>query len=365
MKLLYLLLSIVIIGIIYIIYSKKYIETLTNNLETDESQFFQTEEEYAKYRESGGLFSGLQQANNFPTYDPSKPFGQQLINQPPSSQQTVTTTSTSVDDAVQQCKSITSCDQLDGTQCGYCFYNNKFLYGDENGPKTDVCPGGWVKTSEECQERRERGICEQVTSCKEMVGEASICAWCPTKNKAFVYKEVGGIIVPKYSSDSCTDDLLSTTTGTAGQNLGMILQSQCDTFDKNHPCIGPNENTGPHSMQCLEHLWSSAGGKSNGTAAPQNDPNHVEFWNSRGWEDAFNDMKHWVSDANSSDWTTSSEHYKGVYGKDPDPCSSQYNPRPLECAQKTFTDAGCTTSGYGYPSKRNVSFCQNLFRHKH
>lgn len=357
MKLLYLLLSIVIIGIIYIIFSKKYIETLTNNLETDESQFFQTEEQYAKYRESGGLFSGLQQANNFPTYDASKPLGQQLINQPLSSQQTVTTTSTSVDDAVQQCKSITSCDQLDGTQCGYCFYNNKFQYGDENGPKTDVCPGGWVKTSEQCQERRERGICEQVTSCKEMVGQASICAWCPTKNKAFVYKEVGGLIVPKYSQDTCVDDNLITSNigSTIGGNLGMVLQSQCDTFDSNHPCIGPNENTGPHSMQCLEHLWSAAGGKPQGTAAPQNNSSHTNYWNGMSWSGAFTDMQQWVIDANSNDWNVSSTYYEGVYGTDPDPCSSQYNPRPLECAQKTFTDAGCTTSGYGYPTTTNVA----------
>ena len=199
MKLQYFILSIVLIFVVlFLLYKNTTIETLANNMENNEKSYIRTEEEYYKYRDSGGLFSGLGEVNNFPVYDASKPLGQQLVEPKlsTSSSQIITTTSTQVDDAVQQCKSISSCDQLDGTSCGYCFYNNKFQYGDENGPLTDVCPGGWVKTSEQCQERRERGICEQVKSCKEMVGEASICAWCPTKNKAFVYKESGGIIVP-------------------------------------------------------------------------------------------------------------------------------------------------------------------------
>ena len=146
---------------------------------------------------------------------------------------------------------------------GYCFYNDSFYYGDDKGPYTDVCPGGWVKTKEECQERRERAICDKVSSCHEMVGEASICAWCPTKNKAFVYKEEDGILVPKYpAKDSCVDDSLS------GTKLGLVKQSDCSKFDQEHPCIGPNENKGPHSAKCLAQLWKEAGCSVKGKSSP-------------------------------------------------------------------------------------------------
>jgi len=251
-----------------------------------------------------------------------------------------------VDNAVESCKRITSCDELDNTSCGYCFFNDKFLYGDKDGPKTDVCPGGWVKTKEDCLKRRERAICDKITSCHEMVGKASICAWCPTKNKAFVYKKVNGKIVPKYPTDVCNDPDVIT-----GEDLGMVLNEDCDKFAGQHPCIGPNEDSGPHSNICLNKLWKSAGCSDKGTAAPQNNATSSKFWNSSGWKNTFADMKLWHADAVSNDWQLAKTHVKGCLGTDPNPCDPKYG-GTTECYQGKFISLGCSKDGDGYPQSK-------------
>jgi len=355
MKLIHILITITILLTLSVIGTKlkKYKEALT------EREFIQEEIDFYKYRESGNLMGGLKEANSFLAYNPTKPIGEQLVH--PSSgfvsgldggdNKIVTSTDNDVDTGVQQCSSITTCQELDNTPCGYCFYNNKFGYGDENGPLTDVCPGGWVKTTSQCLEKRERAVCETVKNCKEMVGDAAICAWCPTKNKAFVYKEQGGILVPKYSKDICKDVDITT-----GKSLGLVKQDDCDKFSNEHPCIGPNEDTGPHSMSCLSHLWKTAGGSSKGTVAPQNSARQGPDWNKQGWEPVYDDMKNWVKDANSNDWNSVKSHYKGVYGTDPEPCDNKYNPLPVECYQKLFTANGCSTKGSGYPTGSNSNY---------
>lgn len=347
MKLIHILIIIIILLILSVVGVKlrKYKEPLTEN------EFIQQEEDFYKYRQTSGLMSGMDQANSFLAYNPGNPIGQQLTQQNIGSNgKIVTSTDSDVDTAVQKCSSITSCNELDNTPCGYCFYNNKFGYGDENGPFTDVCPGGWVKTTAECTERRERSICENVKNCKEMVGDAAICAWCPTKNKAFVYKEKGDILVPKYDTDTCNDKDID------GKELGLIKQDNCDEFIKDHPCIGPNEGTGPHSMNCLSHLWKMAGGTSKGTSAPRNNPSQTNVWNKEGWESVYDDMKTMVKDANSSDWNTVKAHYKSVYGTEPEPCNNKYNPLPVECYQKLFTSNGCLSKGEGYPTSSNSNY---------
>lgn len=307
------------------------------------------------------------QADEFYAYDETQPPGKQLklvkpfANQPPAS---------NVDIQVAKCKKINSCAELDGTSCGYCFSDNKFYYGDNKGPYTSVCTGTWVTTNQDCIQTKERNICEKVKDCNEMVGEASICGWCPTKNKAMVAKSVQEKIslpdgttsivtklVPKYPSvDQCSN--LDTITN---QELGLVSQTQCSTFGEKHPCIGVNENTGPHSLACLQKLWATAGGTPQGTAAPQNNQTQRDWWNQRGWKDVLADMKQWVANANSNNWDLVKTHYKGVYGKDPDPCSSTYSSIPLECYQKLTVDIGCTTEGLLYPSKSNVETWPNNF----
>lgn len=251
-----------------------------------------------------------------------------------------------VDQAVEQCKKINSCDELDGTPCGYCFYNNKFYYGDEKGPKTDVCPGGWVKTKEDCVKRRERAICDKVSSCQNMIGDAAICAWCPTKNKAFVYKTENGKIVPKYEQDIC-DDIDITT----NQNLGLIKQKECNAFKQAHPCIGPNEDTGPHSQQCLNHLWKESGCSVNGNLAPDKNSKQSDSWNQLGWQNILDNMKLIFNSATGSNWLLAKSNHKACLGSDPDPCDPKYN-GPLECYQKKFIESGCSINGGSYPKTK-------------
>lgn len=303
--------------------------------------FEKSEEDYYKARNQGNI-PGIPEADSFFKYDNAN----RTLERYDPFDTSGDGNYLPVDNAVKQCKNMKSCDELDNSDCGYCFYNNKFYYGDETGPKTDVCPGGWVKTKEQCVERRERAICDKVTSCHEMTGDAAICAWCPTINKAFVYKSENGIIVPKYSKDKC-DDIDEVT----GENLGLVLQKECSAFNQQHPCVGPNEDTGPHSQECLNHLWKAGGCPSTGQAAPQNDANGRKWWNQRSWKAVFEDMKLWFSDANSSDWNLAKSHHKGCYGTDPDPCDPKYG-GTLECYQQEFIKNGCKKEGTAYPNSK-------------
>lgn len=352
MKLIHILSILLIIFIIIILFSKLKVYSIEG---MTENEFINQEKSFYEYRKSGGLMSDLNEANDFLQYNSSKPLGSQLVKDDSmlsgSNNKIVSTTDTNVDIAVKQCSSMTSCDQLDNSPCGYCFYNNTFKYGDNNGPLTDVCPGGWVKTKSECLERRERAICDTVKNCKEMIGDASICAWCPVNNKAYVYKEEGGLLVPKYRKDECKDDDITT-----GKSLGLVKQSDCAKFNQNHPCIGPSEETGPHSINCLQHLWKTAGGSDLGTSAPQNNQDQTNEWNKQSWDTVFTDMKTMVKDANSNDWNQVKAHYKGVYGKDPEPCNNKYNPLPVDCYQKLFTSNGCEKGGDGYPTTTNKNY---------
>jgi hypothetical protein len=306
-----------------------------------ENTFLKNQENYYKYRQqTPKTFSS---ADNFLKYVPNNPPGKQLVTYTESPLQM--NAYNKLDEEVEKCKTLTNCSQLDGTKCGYCYSDGNFYYGDEKGPETNVCLGKWVTTTKECNKVKERNICNKITNCNDMIGEASICGWCPTKNKAYPFKKENGILVPKYSEDKC-DNIDAVT----GNNLGLISQENCGEFSKNHPCVGPNENSGPHSLQCLEYLWSKAGGTSKGTHAPQNNPDQTEYWNKRGWKRVFQDMKQWVKDANSSIWSLVESHYKGVYGRDPDPCSKKLNPIPVDCYQQLFTQKGCLKKGKGYPT---------------
>jgi hypothetical protein len=326
-----------------------------------DNEFIEEQEDYYKERGMGAgkLFAGMESADAFVKYDPVT--GKLVRTTPTDIDDAATSPQPVLDDVdmnVAKCKKITSCDELDGTNCGYCFYDDRFLYGDERGPYTDVCPNGWVKTKEECQKRRDRSVCDKVSSCHEMVGAASECGWCPTNNKAYAAKTVNGKLVVKYpDTDKCGDiDIVS------GADLGLVSQSDCAAFDKDHPCIGPAENTGPHSIECLQKLWKEAGGTVKGTAAPTSkNMTSSSFWNTRGWKAVFDDMKLWVSDADSTNWDLVKTHYKGVYGTNPDPCDPKYTSTPLECYQKQFISGGCTEKGSGYPKSTKPSMSKSSF----
>ena len=102
------------------------------------------------------------------------------------------------------------CSLIGDSDCGYCWHTDKILYGDANGPKTDVCPkGGWVppgaNAGKNCLKKKERALCATMTDCGDAVGEKSICGWCPLNNKGVPKKPSpdGKGWVAKYSEDKC------------------------------------------------------------------------------------------------------------------------------------------------------------------
>ena len=112
---------------------------------------------------------------------------------------------------IEKCRTLTSCKDLLENNCGYCWYTNKFQYGDQTGPVADVCPkSGWAPPGERaafyCEKIREQKICEKVKNCGGTNGEASICGWCPTSNKALVMgdtKDVTENTVYRWKTGSC------------------------------------------------------------------------------------------------------------------------------------------------------------------
>lgn len=314
------------------------IESIAKNFDKSQESYF--EERLIKDRLTGTYVPGQEKAEQFIRFDPSKPIGDQLLKPSPILEEQQRQIESNIDNEVKKCKYITSCDDLNGTKCGYCFFNDRFYYGDQNGPLTDVCPGGWVKTKEQCQERRERAICDKVTSCREMIGDATICGWCPTKNKAFVAKrDSSGKLVPKYASDKCENPSIL-----GNIDIGLISGKDCDS----HPCMGPNMNSGPHSITCLSKLYKSSGCTPRGEINPSRPGKDNSWWNQRGWNAVLKDMKLWKSYADSSNWNLAKTRHRGCYGTDADPCDPKYSPRPTECIQKIFLESGCNKKGTLY-----------------
>ena len=182
-----------IILLTYIIYKlNKNKEGFLNDM-----TFVEDQEKY--YEKRDNVLQGVEdsEAEKFYEFDTTKPIGKQLIMHEATSLK-ASVTPNIIDEEVKKCKNITSCKELDGTNCGYCFSSNTFSYGDKNGPYADVCESGWVTSNDGCEEHRERAICDKIKNCKDMVGEASVCGWCPTSNKAMPFTKKGGILVPKY-----------------------------------------------------------------------------------------------------------------------------------------------------------------------
>lgn len=342
------IISIIIIFVILYIYNTNTKEGFNDN------QFLNDEKTYFEAREDHNLPT-IADADKFYKYDDKD---DKLILTSGDETNSDKADYEPVDKMVSRCKNIKSCDELDGTDCGYCFFNDKFYYGDKNGPKTDVCPGGWVNTKEECLKRRERNVCSKITKCHDMIGDAAICAWCPTKNIAIPYKMVNGKPRPKYNEDTCSE-----IDPASGETIGLILQKECSTFGEKHPCVGPNETTGPHSQKCLNHLWTEAGCSLKGSEAPKNNSSQSKWWNERGWKSIFSDMKQWYEDAvGKNGWQNVKSHHKGCFGTEPNPCDPKYG-NTLECYQKEFIKNGCSKEGKGYPKtekpNKNISDWNN------
>ena len=113
-------------------------------------------------------------------------------------------------DAINSASGGPTCDNLDGTNCGYCLDTDKAMYGDANGPIENVCqskhwsaPG--PTAAYECTKARERRGCRGVKDCGDVAGEKEICGWCPVSEEGLVKKLVGSGYDVKYPEvDGCT-----------------------------------------------------------------------------------------------------------------------------------------------------------------
>jgi len=112
-------------------------------------------------------------------------------------------------DAINSASGGPSCDNLAGTECGYCLDSDTAMYGDANGPIENVCqtkhwsPPG-ANAVYECKKALERRICRGMKNCGDVAGKKSICGWCPATEEGLVKKLVGSGYDVKYPEvDSC------------------------------------------------------------------------------------------------------------------------------------------------------------------
>ena len=113
---------------------------------------------------------------------------------------------------IEQCRIVNetkNCDNIESNGCGYCWDSDKIIYGDANGPATDVCSkNGWAAPGPQagfyCKKMKEQALCNTMKDCGDATGERSICGWCPNKNKGMPKKRSSdGGWEPKYDDDVC------------------------------------------------------------------------------------------------------------------------------------------------------------------
>jgi len=244
-------------------------------------------------------------------------------------------------DKLNSCKQITKCSQLNNSDCGYCVYTKEFQYGGSGAPAADVCPSNaWTNDPNKCQQMKEQAVCKEVKSCGDLTGEAAeMCAWCPTSGKAIPFKQAGNKKVPKYPGDACNN---------AG--YGILGAKECQKFLKDHPCLTPTAYSGPHSPSCLSKLWKDAIGGDRRTINWMKYSKNG-YWNKRGYPAVLSDMKAWKAYTRSNDYATAVKGGLMCYGRKPDPCKTQFNPKPAECMDQLWKQGGAKSSGTGLPSK--------------
>lgn len=240
---------------------------------------------------------------------------------------------------MNKCRNIKNCNELDNLPgCGYCSSTNNFAKGDENGPYDDVCPKDkWSLDKKECEKKKDQEECVNLSNCGDLVGDIALkCAFCPTSSKIVPYKLVNGKAVAKYGEDQC--EYIG----------GLVTGDKCGSFQKEHPCITPLKNTGPHNEACIKKMWKNSGCTNEKVA--NTDMNTLkeikksyEFLSNK-WKDIFTKSR------DSNDYDSALEFTKQCYGDDVklDPCESRFGPN-LKCKNKIFMEEGCEEGSNGDP----------------
>lgn len=279
---------------------------------------------------------------------------------------------------IEQCNIINStgdCNNIPSTRdekgCGFCASTNKIVYGDDNGPIADVCPGddNWIppgpKISEECTKKKERDICKKMTRCSDITGEKSICAWCPITNTGMV-KRKGNEIKngidnwePKYpESDKC--EWGSSDTGKYSTLIFGL--DNCQKFESDFPCMASGKAlTGPHSDACKLKLWRETGCSTDFNNFEQpltENQNNILSEAKKKWEtenipftDIKTNMETMFQKLSSTLFGEKRDYTKMCKNEDVEPCDPTLNPTPVECYQKVFKESGCTDKGEDYPKQ--------------
>ena len=254
---------------------------------------------------------------------------------------------------IKACNEITSCDGI-VKGCGYCITTDKFLYGDKDGPMTDVCPGGkknWTTELSKCKQAQDDKLCNAADSCADLQGRAvEVCGYCPTTGKIMPMKTSGNKLVPKYGSDTCSYE------------KGLLKADKCAQFAKDHPCITPYMATGPHSENCLRKLWKnskcSGSNPYNKSFGDLKEDKMINKGSHSGAATVFGDLYNKTKSKNLVELV---ESYPLCHNQnaDVDVCDSKYtipfNDQTLKanelCKKKLFKEAGCKPKGNMYPDK--------------
>ena len=268
-----------------------------------------------------------------------------------------------IDKEVEKCKIVDStqnCAYLKGTNCGYCHSNKKFMYGNDDGPITNSCPGGkasWVSPNDKrgadwvCQKLKDQQTCKQVKNCGGSTGAANICAWCPTTQSGMVFKPNSkGGYVPKYDDDKCAfnGDFKDSKTNQM-KNTSLIHIDDCEVFKQMYPCMGPNWKTGPHTQACIQKKWKEAGcsGEPNSRIARSglNAAKISKWWNSNSHGAMLDNMKTMRIKQSSTDYEDAKKYTKACSDITINPCLGRFKNRPMDCDKQIYENSGCKNEG--------------------
>lgn len=359
----YILAVIVIFMLLLIIY-KNYFSTIEEISNYKENKFLKSQRDYYDDRRFPSLTKGDKSSTNFI----------QLSNNNDKLEKTGSSKhqkKSEISKYVEECNIINknqNCNDLTNTKCGFCFPRNKFMYGDKNGPLTDVCsdkksdwtPPG-VNSAYLCQKKKEQSKCNGVKNCGGSIGVASICGWCPTTQSGMVKKSNGkGGWEPKYRDDKCSFN------GKIGNRKTTLINvSDCSKFQQQFPCMGPNWNTGPHNQSCLNKLWAKAGCTGNlNTQIPKSGldiTSELNKWNSVGFASVEANMKTYFKKTKSNEYNESKKYNMACLNKQVDPCQANFTLRPNDCDKKLWKESGCGENGFLHPKS---SVGKNMWKNK-
>jgi hypothetical protein len=219
--------------------------------------------------------------------------------------------------AIETCRSLTKCEQLDetiGSKCGYCGTTNKWDYDDGSGIAPDVCPTAdastgakkyiysadyetgsthspdeyrgnqWATTTYDCLKVQRQKTCDKIETCGGMMGEeGKMCGWCPSDSRAKVKTSGKNALLlydggndaeanSKITSDKCPD--MGKPNPDDPDNAPYFSElkkaGSCSVCDKAvvNAETGVSEargNVGIHSRECLQSLWKASYTDASGT----------------------------------------------------------------------------------------------------